>query len=93
MTAIISLSCGGRICIRCRTRSTTHYIPRYNLFGIDLSKVVLTHNLLKTFVKGIFIKDNLNVNNYAASVVSYSSNIDHVTESSSNGDPINTDEV
>ena len=29
----------------------------------------------------------------AASVVNYSSNIDHVTESSSNGNLLNTDEV
>ena len=46
----------------------------------------MTHNSLKTFVKGIFKTGNLNVNNYVARVVNYSSNIDHETESSSNGD-------
>ena len=33
--------------------------------------------------------DNLNVNNCAASVGNYYSNIGHVTESSSNGDLLN----
>ena len=57
-----------------------------NFFGIDLGKVGLTHNSLKTFVEDIFITGNFNVNNYASSVVNYSSEIDHVSESSSIGD-------
>ena len=59
--------------------------PHYTLpleFLVDLSRVILTHNSLKTS----FITGTLNVNNSAASVVNYSSYIDHMTESSSNGD-------
>ena len=33
------------------------------------------------FAEGILVMSDLNVNNYAASLVNYSSNIDHVTES------------
>ena len=50
------------------------------------------------FVKNVwrhFLTGTLNVNNQAANhaVVNYSSNIDHVTESSSYGDLLITDEV
>ena len=69
--------------------------PIMILFVTDLSKVVLTvtHNSLETSVEGIFITGTLNVNNESARVVDCSSNIDHMTESSSNGDFLNTDEV
>ena len=45
------------------------------------------------FVEGIYITGTLNTNNLAVSVVNYSSNIYHVSESSSNGDLLNTDDV
>ena len=56
---------------------------------MDLSRVILTHNSLKTFVEVIFVMGTLNVSNLVASVVNYSSN----TESSSSGDFLNADEV
>ena len=67
------------------------YAP-LEFFRIDLSRVILIPNSLKTFVESIFITSILNVNNWAASVVNYSCNIDHVTESSTNGDLLNTDQ-
>ena len=81
MGTIMSLGCNwwkNNASDRCITGSTPHYIPLLNLFVIDLCKVVLTQNSLKTFVEGIFITCTLNVNNEAASVVKYSSSIDHV---------------
>ena len=87
MGAIIpSAVTGGRICIRSmhNWKNVTLQIP----FGIflDFSRVILTHNSLKMFLECIFITGTLNVNNLAVSEVNYSSNIDHVTENSSNGD-------
>ena len=64
---------GGRICIRSihnRKYTTLHKPPPPpNLFGIDLSKVRLMQNSLKTFVEGIFITSTLNVNNCKRSKV------------------------
>ena len=45
------------------------------------------------FVEDIFMMGTLNINYLAASVVNYSSNIDHVTESSSHGHFLNRDDV
>ena len=59
------------------------------MFFFCRSRVILTQNSLKTFLEGIFIMGTLNVNNYA--VVNYSSSVDHMTESSSNGDLFDTD--
>ena len=70
------------------TGSTPHYILPLEFIS-DLSRVILTHNSLKTS----FITGTLNVNNQDASVVNHSSNNDFMTESSSNGDLLNTDEV
>ena len=48
----------------CITGSRQHlHTHGYDFFKIDLSKVSLTHNSLKTFVEGIFVTGTLNVNN------------------------------
>ena len=60
--------------------------PLLHLFGIDLSKDVLTHKSLKTFVEGIFITSTMDAKAKATSVENYSSNIYSETERSSNGD-------
>ena len=97
MGAIISLGCKWWKNLhrdRCMTGSTPHYIPPLEFFPIRLNRLILRHDSLKTFVEGVFITGTLNVNNFTASVVNYCSNIEHdVTESSSNGDLLNTDEV
>ena len=80
---------GGVICIESiHNRSTPHYIHPL-VFVLDLSRVILTNNSLKTY----FITGTLNFNDLAASVVNYSSNIDLMTGSSSNGDILNADKV
>ena len=35
----------------------------YNFIRIDLSRLILTRNSLKTFVEGMFVKGTLNVGN------------------------------
>ena len=56
---------------------------------MDLSRFILTHYSLKTFVEGIIVTGTLTVSNKVASVLDYSSN----TQGSSKGDFCNTDEV
>ena len=81
MGAIIAKT-GGVMCIRSiRNRKYTALHTHFRFFFLDLRRVPLTYNTLKTS----FITGTLNVNNLTASVVNHSRNIDHMTESSSNG--------